>query len=128
MLRRPLIWIVFLVLVVALGIVVDGARRQRIHTENMARAELFKREFDAHMPSGASLAAVEEYLEAKPVKVLRSLGYRDGRDFVKELMIEVANERSVHWYCGTVSVGVKAEFKEERLAGSEATWWSFDCL
>ena len=128
MLRRPVIWVGFLALVIVLGIVFDGARRQRIHTENMARAELFKREFDERLTPGASLAAVEEYLRTRPVKVLRSLGYRDGRDFVKELMIEVVNEPSVHWYCGRVSVGIKAEFKEERLTGSQATWWSFDCL
>src|SRR5436190_15874023 len=112
MLRRPVILLGLFVLAIALGITFDGARRQRIHADNMARAELFKREFDAHMTIGASLAAVEEYLRAKPVTVTRSMGYRDGRDFVNELMIEMANERSVHWYCGRVSVGLKAEFSE----------------
>jgi hypothetical protein len=106
MLRRPWILLGVFVLAIAIAIAFDGARRQRIHTENMARAEVFKREFDAHLPTGASLAAVEEYLRAKPVKVARSMGYRDGRDFVRELLIEVANERSVHWHCGTASVGL----------------------
>ena len=128
MLRHPWILLGLFVLAIAAAISFDGARRQRIHTQNMARAELFKHEFDAHLPTGASLAAVEQYLRARRVKVTRSMGYRDGRDFVKELMIEVANERSVHWYCGTASVGLKAEFSEERLTGSHASWWSFDCL
>ena len=90
------------VLAIALAIVFDGARRQRIHNENMADAELFKREFDAHVTTSTPLAGVEEYLRGKPVKVTRSTGFRDGRDFVKELMIEVAHERSVHWYCGKI--------------------------
>jgi len=128
MLRRP--WILFgvFVLAIAVAMAVDGARRERIHAENMARAELFKHEFDAQLPTGASLATVEEYLTTKPVKVTRSTEYRGGRDHVKRLMIEVANERSVHWYCGTASVGLEAEFSEERLTGSHASWWSFDCL
>ena len=128
MLRRPVILLGVAVLAIAVGIGFDGAGRQRIHAENMAKAELFKREFDAHLPAGTSLPAVEEYLRGKAVEATRSMGYRDGRDFVKELMIEVASERSVHWYCGSDSVGLTAEFSEQQLTGSHVTWWSFDCL
>lgn len=126
--RRPVLFFVIVVLAIALAIFVDDVRRQRIHDGNMAKAELFKREFDAHVAAGTSLAAVDEYLRAKPVNVTRSTGFRDGRDFVKELMIETANERSVHWYCGRVSVGLIAEFSDDRLMKTRASWWSFDCL
>jgi hypothetical protein len=128
MLRRPLILVGVLVVAITFAIVLDGAWRQRAHTQNMARAELFKREFDAHVMSGTSLSVVDEYLRGKTVKVTRSMGFRDGRDFVKELMIEVANERSIHWSCGRDSVGVIAEFSGERLTGTQVSSWSFDCL
>lgn len=105
----------------------DGASRQRIHLKNLARAEVFKREFDAQVAEGTALPAVEEYLRAKPVNVQRSMGFHDGRDFVKRLMIELAEERSVNWYCGKASVGLMAEFDNERLTGSHVSSWSFDC-
>ena len=128
MLRRPLIVLGFVVLAIALGIAFDRARREGIHTENMAKAEIFKGEFDAHVTVGARLTAVEEYLKTKPVTVTRSMGFRDGRESVEELMIETANERSVHWYCGRDSVGVIAEFAGELLTKTRVSWWSFDCL
>jgi hypothetical protein len=93
----------------------------------MAKAEQFKREFDAHVAEGTALAAVEDYLRTKPVTVQRSLGVRDGRQFVKELTIEVAAERSVNWYCGTASVGLIAQFGDERLTSNQVSSWSFDC-
>lgn len=97
-------------------------------TRTWRKAELFKRELDAHVTAGTPLAAVDEYLRTKPVKITRSTGFRDGRDFVKELMIETADERSVHWYCGRESVGVIAEFSDDRLTRTRVSWWSFDCL
>ena len=104
------------------------AARQRIHDENMTKAEAFKRAFDAQLAPGTSLASVEAYLQDKPVKSTRSLGYRDGRDFVKELLIETATERSVRWYCGRSSVGLIAEFSDGRLTGTRVSSWSMDCL
>jgi hypothetical protein len=126
--RRPVFWLAVGVLGIALAIFVYGVRRQRMHDANMAKAELFKRDFDATLTAGTPLAAVDEYLRAKPVNVTRSTGSRAGRDFVKELMIETANERSVHWYCGRDSVGVIAEFSDDRLMKTRVSWWSFDCL
>ena len=116
------------VLAAALGTGCGAAARQRIHDENMTKAAVFELAFDAQLASGASLASVDAYLTGKPVKATRSLGYRDGRDFVKELLIEVASERSVHWYCGRSSVGVIAEFNEGRLTGTRVSSWSMDCL
>jgi hypothetical protein len=126
--RRPVLLLAVVVLAIALALFVDGVRRQRIHDANMAKAARFKQEFDAKVTAGTPLAAVDEYLRAKPVNVTRSTGFRDGRDFVKELMIETVNERSVHWYCGRVSVGLIAEFSDDRLMKTPASWWSFDCL
>jgi hypothetical protein len=83
MLRRKVIVLGFVALAIALAIAVDGARRERIHTGNMAKAELFKREFDAQVIVGARLTAVEDYLKTKPVTVTRSMGSRDRREFVK---------------------------------------------
>ena len=128
MLGRPVILLGVVVVAIALAIVLDGAWRQRIHTQNMARAEVFQREFDAHVTAGTLLAVVDDYLQLQPVKVTRSMGFRDGRDFVKELMIETAKERSVHWYCGRDSVGVIAEFRDDHLIKTRVSWWSFDCL
>src|SRR5215213_2987723 len=121
--RRAALLLAILVLGIGLAIFVDGVRRQRIHDANMAKAELFRREFDAHVAAGTSLAAVDEYLRDKAVHVTRSTGFRDDRDFVKELMIETANERSLHWYCGRVSVGLIAEFSDDRLIKTRVSWW-----
>ena len=115
------------VVVVAGVLSCDGATRRRIHAENVVKAEHFKREFDAHVPKGTTLTAVEDYLRSKPVKVQRSMGFHDGRDFVKELMIEVAAERSVNWYCGTASVGLMAQFDADTLTDNYVSSWSFDC-
>ena len=105
----------------------DGVNRRLIHAENLAKAEQFKREFDAHVAEGTALPAVEEYLRTKPVKVERSMGFRDGQDFVRELMIEVAGERSVNWYCGMASVGLIAQFDSEKLGSNHVESWSFNC-
>ena len=55
------------------------------------------------------------------------MGLADGRDVVKELMIEVAAERSVNWYCGMASVGLIAQFDSERLTNNHLESWSFNC-
>jgi len=109
----------------------DRAERERIHAENLTKSEVFKREFDEHLPAGTPLAAVEEWLRTKPVSVQRSIGYNfgRGRDFVNRLLIEVANEKSLIFGCGRHSVGLHAHFTtEERLEKSEVTSWSFDCM
>lgn len=116
------------VLALALGVGCDAANRRRIHAENMAKAEQFKREFDAHVSKGAALSTVEDFLRTTPVKVQRSMGTVGGRDTVDKLMIEVAGERSVHWYCGRSSVGLIAEFADERITSNYVSWRSFDCL
>src|SRR5215212_11157846 len=76
MLRRLVILLGVLVVAIAFAIVLDGAWRQRIHTQNMARAELVRREFDAHVAAGTSLSVVDEYLQAKTANVTRSTGSR----------------------------------------------------
>lgn len=106
----------------------DSANRNRIHKENIAKAELFKRDFDMYVPTGAPLQKADDYLRQTPFKVLRSLGLHDGREFVKELLIEVASGRSPQWYCGHESVGVIAQFNEQqRLTLAYVSSWNFNC-
>jgi hypothetical protein len=113
--------------VAARGISRELSNRRLVHAQNMAKAEQFKHEFDATVPKGTTLAAVEDYLKTQGVNVQQSLGLRDGRTFVQELMIEVVTERSINWYCGTASVGLVARFDSNRLVSSSVSSWSFDC-
>ena len=119
----------FLAAVVAGGIAFsvwsDQQERERLHEQNIVKAEQFKREFDRDIQTGATLEAVEQYLRTKPVKAQRSL---DAQMKVEALRIEVVEGLSPFFGCGRYSVGVIAEFDQDRLRRTEATWWSFDCV
>ena len=112
----------------------DRTARERIHAEHLAKAAEFKRQFDDQLPQGSPLAAVDDYLQDKPVTVVRSLDFlpQSGgghRRVIGRLMIETAKEKSLIFGCGSASVGVVAQFtNEERLEKSEVTSWSFDCM
>ncbi|MFA5909488.1 MAG: hypothetical protein WC815_11970 [Vicinamibacterales bacterium] len=106
----------------------DRQEVQRIHAENLLKAEQFTREFVRDVKIGTTLEAVEEYLRTKHVKFERSHEVDNERTFVKELRIEVANERSPVWGCGRYSVGLFAMFVDERLTTARVTEWSFDCV
>ena len=94
----------------------------------MAKAEEFKRQFDRDIPVGTTLDAVEQYLRTKAVKVQPSYETGQGKMIIRALRIEVVEGLSPFFGCGRYSVGVLAEFDQDRLGSSEASWWSFDCV
>jgi hypothetical protein len=112
----------------------DRTERERIHGENLQRAEAFRRGLDERFPTGTPLAAVDDYLRTQPVSVHRTIKPVTGTDSgqltrVDELMIEVANEKSLTFGCGRHSVGVIAKFAPAQLLQSlEVSSWSFDCM
>jgi hypothetical protein len=104
---------------------VDSARRQRAHAANMARAEAFKRELDAHLAAGVPRSAVEAYLATKHIEGARP---HPSPDSQAEYWVTITKERSPNWYCGLGDVGLILYFSEERrLTKAEVASWSFDC-
>jgi hypothetical protein len=76
--KRSLVLLCFFVGVVAVfvaarGISRDLSNRRLVHAQNMTKAERFKHEFDAAVPKGTALAAVEGYLRTKDVNVRQQL-------------------------------------------------------
>jgi hypothetical protein len=129
--RSIAIAVAVLVAIIATWFALDTRMRHRVHAENMAKAEQIKLKIDEQFPEGSALSAVEDYLRTVPMEIERSTGYNDRtrEQYVQALRIAVANERSIKWYCGTVKVGVIAQFTtSQTLAKTEVSWWSSDCL
>ena len=126
----------FLAAAVALALVVaiysiNLQSLRHTHAMNMAQAEQFKRDFEGRFAAGATLSSVEDYLQTRRLDFSHSMGWDESTkaSYVRELMIVTARERSVEWGCGTVTVGVLAEFTPTQvLEKFRASWWSFDCL
>ena len=89
----------------------------------MAKAEDFKREFDKHVPVGASRAAVDEYLASHQLKIGNLLG----PDGTGDGMVELFTEKSISWYCGEGSVGLFVNFTANKLKRVSTASWSFNC-
>jgi hypothetical protein len=103
------------------GCVLPSTRR--VHAENMAKAEAFKREFDKHLPAGASRAEVDEYLAAHQLKIGNLLG----PDGTGDGLLELFTEKSISWYCGQGIVGLHIHFTANRLDNASTGSWSWDC-
>lgn len=103
----------------------DKQYAQRLHDENLRKAEQFETLLDSHVPPGSSVAAVQEYLEGRQMKWSPSVSSYGN---VIEIRIEVAAGESPEWYCGKESVGVIADFKDELLKDTQVAAWSFNCL
>ena len=116
---------VALALSLATCLVVGCVRREtrRIHEQNMAKAEVFKRELDEQVPIGSSRETVDTYLATHHLKISNLLDASGtGSGFV-----EMFREESPNWFCGKGDVGLALEFRSNRLIRSSAGSWSFDC-
>jgi hypothetical protein len=96
---------------------------RRIHAQNMAKAEDFKRDFDQHVPAGSSRATVDEYLALHHLKI----GWWLGESGTGEVFVEVFREEWPAWFCGKGSVGMYVEFSGNRVAKTKAGGWSTSC-
>jgi hypothetical protein len=111
--------------VVCVGLISGCVSREtrRVHAENMAKAEGFKREFDQHLAAGASREAVDTYLAAHQVKISNVLGPEGTGDG----FLELTTEKSTSWYCGEAKVGLLIHFTANRLDRVTTAGWSWDC-
>jgi hypothetical protein len=89
----------------------------------MAKAEVFKLEFDKHFPSGTPLAVVETYVRSLGL----SRGNTLGADGTGDVLYVLYSEQSIAWYCGQGSVGLQVHFTGGRLDRTSTGSWSFDC-
>jgi hypothetical protein len=96
---------------------------RRAHARNIAKAEVFKREFDANVPSGAPLATVEAYVRSKGFELVGELD----REGTGDKLLELIREDSINWYCGKGSVGLIVYFAQSRMDRAWVESWSFDC-
>jgi hypothetical protein len=114
----------------ALAACVSPATR-RIHAENMAKAEAFKKVFDSDVKAGASFEEVSRYLKAHNLHFgpvgLTNPQDNPPRDGYGLLEVEMFREKSPNWYCGKGSVGLGVSFVNNKLTKTDVSFWSFDC-
>lgn len=104
---------------------------RRMHAENMAKAEAFKKVFDRDVRAGASFDEVLVYLKAHNLHFgpfgLTNPQDEPPRDGYGLLEVEMFREKSPNWYCGKGSVGLGVSFANNKLTKTDVSFWSFDC-
>jgi hypothetical protein len=93
----------------------------------MVQAAAYKTEFDRRVPTGTSLAAVKEFLQAQDRHILNELPDWGTGETTGQGLVELFQGKSIRWYCGQESVGLSLSFVQNKLVSTSVSSWSFDC-
>jgi hypothetical protein len=116
---------VLLLCLVIVGCVLPSTRRA--HEQHMVQAAAYKTEFDRRVPSGTSLPAVREFLQAQDRHILNELPDWGTGEATGQGLVELFQGKSIRWYCGQESVGLSLSFVQNKLVSTSVSSWSFDC-
>lgn len=99
---------------------------QRIHRENMAKAEAFKRRAEMDIAVGSTLQQVADYVRAHGQDFPDrpdTHDFRSSTDVPSSITVLVFTGESPRWNCGREAVGVVFLFEYARFAGIQAASW-----